>query len=145
MKAKFTGTDPFQTRQINPVSLALFLVFVAGGTLAAITAEGRVSDSIIATIVIAMMVIGFYLLFALKIANQWEKAVVLRFGRFRGLRGPGLFWMVPLVDTIPAWVDHRVTVTPFNAEKTLTKEATQKHRPLSSRKSRRASALFRLS
>ncbi|MEK7324364.1 MAG: slipin family protein [Chloroflexota bacterium] len=122
MKEKFTGTDPFQTRQINPVSFALFLVLVLGGILAAIAMDGRVSDSIIATVVIAMMAIGFYLLFALKIANQWEKAVVLRFGKFRGLRGPGLFWIAPLADTIPAWVDHRVTVTPFNAEKTLTKD-----------------------
>jgi len=94
MKTKFAGTDPFQTRQINAVSFALFLVCVVGGIIAAIAMDGRVSDSIIATIVIAMMVIGFCLLFALKIANQWEKAVVLRFGKFRGLRGPGLFcWM----------------------------------------------------
>jgi regulator of protease activity HflC (stomatin/prohibitin superfamily) len=43
-------------------------------------------------------------------------------GKFRGLRGPGLFWMIPIVDTIPAWIDHRVMVTPFSAEKTLTKD-----------------------
>jgi regulator of protease activity HflC (stomatin/prohibitin superfamily) len=48
--------------------------------------------------------------------------VVLRFGKFAGLRGPGLFWIVPIVDTIPSWIDHRVMVTPFNAEKTLTKD-----------------------
>jgi regulator of protease activity HflC (stomatin/prohibitin superfamily) len=47
---------------------------------------------------------------------------VLRFGKFRGLRGPGLFWIVPVVDNIPIWIDHRVMVTPFNAEKTLTKD-----------------------
>ncbi|NLE76324.1 MAG: slipin family protein [Chloroflexi bacterium] len=65
---------------------------------------------------------ALYLLFAIKVANQWEKAVVLRFGRYVGLRGPGLFWVVPVVDTIPMWIDHRVMVTPFNAEKTLTKD-----------------------
>jgi len=58
----------------------------------------------------------------MKVADQWEKAVVLRFGKFRGLRGPGLFWIVPIVDNIPMWIDHRVMVTPFNAEKTLTKD-----------------------
>jgi regulator of protease activity HflC (stomatin/prohibitin superfamily) len=65
---------------------------------------------------------GFYVLFALKVADQWEKAVVLRFGRFLGLRGPGMFWIVPIVDRIPLWIDHRVMVTPFSAEKTLTKD-----------------------
>jgi regulator of protease activity HflC (stomatin/prohibitin superfamily) len=63
-----------------------------------------------------------YILFAVKIADQWEKAVVLRFGRFTGLKGPGRFWIVPIVDTIPRWIDHRVMVTPFNAEKTLTRD-----------------------
>lgn len=66
--------------------------------------------------------IGLYILFALKVADQWEKAVVLRLGRFIGLRGPGVFWIIPIVDRIPAWIDHRVMVTPFSAEKTLTKD-----------------------
>jgi regulator of protease activity HflC (stomatin/prohibitin superfamily) len=47
---------------------------------------------------------------------------VLRFGRFRGLRGPGMFWVVPIVDRVTTWIDHRVMVTPFSAEKTLTKD-----------------------
>jgi regulator of protease activity HflC (stomatin/prohibitin superfamily) len=66
--------------------------------------------------------IGLFFLTSLKIAKQWEKAVVLRLGKFRGLRGPGMFWIVPVVDTTPNWIDHRVMVTPFNAEKTLTKD-----------------------
>lgn len=66
--------------------------------------------------------IGLYLLFAIKVADQWEKAVVLRFGRFTGLRGPGVFWVIPVIDRIPVWIDHRVMVTPFSAEKTLTKD-----------------------
>ncbi len=66
--------------------------------------------------------LGLYLMFALKIADQWEKAVVLRFGKYRGLLGPGLFWIIPVVDTVPEWIDHRVMVTPFSAEKTLTKD-----------------------
>jgi regulator of protease activity HflC (stomatin/prohibitin superfamily) len=65
---------------------------------------------------------GLWILFGLKIADQWEKAVVLRFGRFIGLRGPGLFWIVPVIDRVPIWIDHRVMVTPFSAEKTLTKD-----------------------
>src|SRR5574341_2275197 len=80
------------------------------------------SDLVIGATVLAMIGIGAYILFALKVASQWEKAVVLRLGRFRALRGPGLFWIVPIVDTIPSWIDHRVMVTPFSAEKTLTKD-----------------------
>ena len=66
--------------------------------------------------------IALYILFSLKVADQWEKAVVLRFGRFLSLRGPGVFWVIPIVDRIPMWIDHRVMVTPFSAEKTLTKD-----------------------
>jgi regulator of protease activity HflC (stomatin/prohibitin superfamily) len=66
--------------------------------------------------------IGIYVLIAFKVADQWEKAVVLRLGRFVGLKGPGPFLIIPIVDTIPAWVDHRVMVTPFTAERTLTKD-----------------------
>jgi regulator of protease activity HflC (stomatin/prohibitin superfamily) len=65
---------------------------------------------------------GLYVLLGLKLANQWEKAVVLRFGRFMGQKGPGLFWIVPVVDSIAQWIDQRVIVSPFSAEKTLTKD-----------------------
>lgn len=81
-----------------------------------------VAPAAIAVAVFALGLAGFTVLFALKVADQWEKAVVLRFGRFAGLRGPGLFWIVPVVDRIPIWIDHRVMVTPFSAEKTLTKD-----------------------
>ena len=69
-----------------------------------------------------ILLIAVYILLALKVAQQWEKAVVLRLGKFRGLRGPGMFWIIPIMDATPNWIDHRVMVTPFNAEKTLTKD-----------------------
>jgi regulator of protease activity HflC (stomatin/prohibitin superfamily) len=59
-----------------------------------------------------------------------RKKLLLRFGKFHKLAGPGLFWIIPIVDTIPNWIDHRVMVTPFSAEKTLTKDTGQ-HRKLS--------------
>ncbi len=71
---------------------------------------------------ILFFVLGLNVLMALKIASQWEKVVVLRYGRMRGLFGPGLFWIIPVVDTTVNWIDHRVMVTPFSAEKTLTKD-----------------------
>jgi regulator of protease activity HflC (stomatin/prohibitin superfamily) len=72
--------------------------------------------------VLVLNLIGIYVLAAFRIANQWEKAIVLRLGRFVGLKGPGSFWIIPIADTIPLWVDHRVMVTPFTAERTLTKD-----------------------
>jgi regulator of protease activity HflC (stomatin/prohibitin superfamily) len=59
---------------------------------------------------------------AIKIADQWEKAVVLRLGRFQSLRGPGLFFIIPIIDTVAYWIDTRVITTSFTAEKTLTKD-----------------------
>ncbi len=76
----------------------------------------------IRAIVIPLGVVAVYLLVALQVANQWEKAVVLRLGKFRGLAGPGMFSIIPVLDSIPMWIDHRVMVTPFNAEKALTKD-----------------------
>ncbi|MBN1309968.1 MAG: slipin family protein [Anaerolineae bacterium] len=82
----------------------------------------KLPDGLIAAVVLIPNVVGFYILFALRKADQWEKAVVLRNGRFRGLFGPGLFWVIPIIDQVSEWIDHRVMVTPFNAEKTLTKD-----------------------
>ncbi len=59
---------------------------------------------------------------SIKIADQWEKAVVLRLGRFHALKGPGLFFIIPIIDTIPYWIDIRVIATSFTAEKTVTKD-----------------------
>jgi regulator of protease activity HflC (stomatin/prohibitin superfamily) len=59
---------------------------------------------------------------AIKIADPWDKAIVLRLGHFQSLRGPGLFLIVPILDTIPYWIDTRVIATSFKAEKTLTKD-----------------------
>jgi regulator of protease activity HflC (stomatin/prohibitin superfamily) len=68
------------------------------------------------------LVIGFTLMQSPKIAQQWERAVVLRLGKYIGLRGPGLFWIVPFVDTVTRWIDQRVITTSFAAEETLTSD-----------------------
>ena len=59
---------------------------------------------------------------SIKIADPWDRSVVLRLGHFHSLRGPGLFFIVPILDTIPYWIDTRVITTAFKAEKTLTKD-----------------------
>ena len=66
--------------------------------------------------------VGLVLMQSPKIAKQWEKAVVLRLGKFIGLRGPGLFWIVPFIDTVTSWIDQRVITTSFAAEQTLTSD-----------------------
>ena len=68
------------------------------------------------------VLLGLLLAQSPKIARQWERAVVLRLGKFVGLRGPGLFWIIPFVDTISAWIDQRVITTGFAAEETLTSD-----------------------
>ncbi|WP_220388817.1 slipin family protein [[Flexibacter] sp. ATCC 35208] len=73
-------------------------------------------------IAIAAFIIGLAVSSSIKIADPWDKAVVLRLGQFRSLKGPGLFFIIPILDTIPYWVDTRVITTSFKAEKTLTKD-----------------------
>jgi regulator of protease activity HflC (stomatin/prohibitin superfamily) len=65
---------------------------------------------------------GVVLMQSPKVAQQWERGVVLRLGRFVGLRGPGLFWIMPLVDTVSSWIDQRTITTSFAAEQTLTSD-----------------------
>jgi regulator of protease activity HflC (stomatin/prohibitin superfamily) len=69
---------------------------------------------------VAILAAGFALMQAPRVAQQWERAVVLRLGRFVGLRGPGLFWIVPFVDRVTSWIDQRTVTTSFAAEQTLT-------------------------
>jgi regulator of protease activity HflC (stomatin/prohibitin superfamily) len=66
--------------------------------------------------------IALFVSSSINIANPWDKAVVLRLGKFQALRGPGLFFIIPILDTIPYWIDTRVITTSFKAEKTLTKD-----------------------
>jgi regulator of protease activity HflC (stomatin/prohibitin superfamily) len=73
-------------------------------------------------LVAAVLVVGTYGLFAVKVADQWEKAVVLRLGRFRGLRGPGPFLVVPVVDSVRRYVDQRLRVAAVRAETALTRD-----------------------
>jgi regulator of protease activity HflC (stomatin/prohibitin superfamily) len=107
---------------ISGIAGTLFAILLIAATLGAILMDGKVADWVIGTYVLGLTLIGTYILFALKVASQWEKAVVLRLGKFHKLAGPGMFWVIPIVDTIPTWIDHRVMVTPFAAQKTLTKD-----------------------
>lgn len=71
---------------------------------------------------IAGAILGAYALFSIKVAKQWQKAAVLRLGRYRGLRGPGLFFVIPVVDSVSRYVDQRVRVANVSAESALTRD-----------------------
>jgi len=71
------------------------------------------------------LVIGVLASLSIKVADQWEKVVVLRLGKFHSLKGPGLFFIIPVLDQIPYWIDTRVITTRFKAETTLTREREQ--------------------
>ncbi len=115
--------DSPEAVHVPGVAVAVFLTLLTlGMLLVLVMASQGVSGSWIALTIFLTVVVAFYALLAIKVARQWEKGVVLRLGRFTGLRGPGLFTIVPIIDTLANWIDHRVMVTPFNAEKTLTKD-----------------------
>jgi regulator of protease activity HflC (stomatin/prohibitin superfamily) len=109
--------------QVNGVAILVFLILMLVSSGAAVwMALERVKVLWIIGELLVLNIIGLYILLAFKVAEQWEKAIHLRLGRFIGLKGPGPFWIIPVVDTIPAWIDHRVMVTSFTAERTLTKD-----------------------
>lgn len=109
-------------QHISAIAGLLFIILLIVAIWGAAAFNKHISDILLEIWIIGWALLATYLLFSLKVASQWEKAIVLRLGRFKGLRGPGFFWIVPILDSIPSWIDHRVMVTPFSAEKTLTKD-----------------------
>ncbi len=107
---------------IPPIAGTLFGILLLIAMFGAIYGESRYPDTAIGLWVTIWTLAGTYILFGLKVAAQWEKVVVLRLGKFHKLAGPGMFWIIPILDTTPTWIDHRVMVTPFAAQKTLTKD-----------------------
>lgn len=117
-KKKNQQPDP----HIPPIAGMIFGVMILIAILGVAIGDGKYGDAILGAWVAVWTLIGVYIMFALKVANQWEKAVVLRLGKFHGLKGPGAFWIIPVIDNVTSWIDHRVIVTSFSAEKTLTKD-----------------------
>ena len=113
----FAGSDGsgVSVPRVNFVAIAILL-----GAAAASVYAWQSTDSPLAPV--AILALGVVLMQAPRVAQQWERAVVLRLGRFVGLRGPGLFWVVPFVDRVTAWIDQRTITTSFAAEQTLTSD-----------------------
>jgi len=104
-----------EKNQVPGIAMALFVIFGAAG-LGLTTMLGNRLPLIVG------LLVGVYLLFSIKVADQWEKVAVLRLGRFVGLRGPGWFHMFPIVDTLSRYVDQRVRTANVTAESTLTRD-----------------------
>src|SRR3989440_3032901 len=103
------------TNQVNGAAMALFVACVAAGFGITAVVGNRIP-------LFTGLAVGIYLLFSIKIADQWEKVAVLRLGRYIGLRGPGVFHVIPIVDRLSRFVDQRVRVANVTAESTLTRD-----------------------
>jgi len=101
---------------IHPFTLSVFVgLAVVGGIGGVAVAQPAVT--------VAVLGVGILWLLTVRVARQWERAVVLRLGKYHQLRGPGVFSVIPLLDTIPYWIDMRTITAPFTAERTLTKDS----------------------
>jgi regulator of protease activity HflC (stomatin/prohibitin superfamily) len=108
-------------KRTNPIQFLIFVALFAVGAGIAVVAGGAVNTPNVPILVVSV-VLAFLLSTAVKVANEWDRAVVLRLGHFRAIRGPGLFVIVPIIDTIPYWIDVRVITGSFKAEKSLTRD-----------------------
>ena len=101
--------------------LAGFLAFIAF-VLAGVALATEPESSVHITLAVILAIIGIFIPQSLMMANQWERAVVLRMGRLQSVRGPGVFLIVPIIDRVAAWLDQRIQTTEFNAESALSKD-----------------------
>jgi regulator of protease activity HflC (stomatin/prohibitin superfamily) len=102
-------------RPPNVVGIALLAIPILAGLVITLNTNNPFP-------VIGGLLIGLVLMQAPRIAQQWERAIILRLGRFQSMKGPGLFWIVPFIDRIPTWIDQRTITTSFAAEQTLTSD-----------------------
>jgi len=111
------GLSTYPVRQpVSALGLAVFVVCLLLGAALAALLKTPIP-------ILLLLPIGIYWLFAIKVAQQWERVAVLRMGKYQGLAGPGLFTIVPILDTLSDYVDQRVRVTEVQAESSLTRDA----------------------
>lgn len=113
-QAKSSLPNPNAPR-VNILAALAFLILLTGGLVPTLMLRNPIWA-------IAGFILGLLFAQTLKVAKQWERAVVLRLGRYAGLRGPGLFLIIPIIDSIAAWIDQRIITTSFAAEQTLTSD-----------------------
>jgi regulator of protease activity HflC (stomatin/prohibitin superfamily) len=106
----------------NSFAILMFILILGIGALLAYSMYIPTASFVSILVFVVAFIIAVLVASAIKVADQWEKAVVLRLGKFHALRGPGLFLIIPIIDVIVYWIDTRVIPTSFTAEKTLTKD-----------------------
>jgi regulator of protease activity HflC (stomatin/prohibitin superfamily) len=109
-------------RQNSSFAALIFVVILGAGGAVAFGLYSASSNVAAVFVLACSLVLAYIAASGIKVADQWSKAVVLRLGKFRSLEGPGLFLIIPIVDSIPYWIDTRVLTSSFKAEKTLTKD-----------------------
>jgi len=112
--------EVIEMRKSSAFATLIFVVILAiGGGLAFAMNRANMANAWIGVIT---FVIALVVYLSIKVADQWERVVILRLGKFRSIKGPGLFFIIPVIDVIPYWIDTRVITGSFKAEKTLTKD-----------------------
>ena len=109
-------------RQSNSIPALVFVVILGLGAALAFGLHSISADLAAIAVFACSLALAYFFASAIKVADQWSKAVVLRLGKFRSLEGPGLFLIIPIIESIPYWIDTRVLTSSFKAEKTLTKD-----------------------
>ena len=109
-------TQTIKKSYFNPITIATLVIFVAAST------AFYFLEIVSLEIFIALLILSVFISSSVHVADQWEKAVVLRLGKYKGLKGPGIFFIIPIIDRIDKYIDQRVRVTDFVAEQTLTKD-----------------------
>lgn len=100
----------------NPISVTLLIILLS------VSVGLYFLEKIGIPILLSLIIISVFIASSIHIADQWDKAVVLRMGKYKGLKGPGLFLIIPIIDRIDSYIDQRIRVTDFKAEQTLTKD-----------------------
>jgi len=109
------SASPAWNQRTNFIALAILVISAGSGALLTLSTGNP-------AFVLLFILAGLVLMQSPKIASQWDRAVVLRLGRFHAMCGPGLFWIIPLVDRVASWIDQRTITTSFAAEQTLTSD-----------------------
>lgn len=109
-------------RKSSSFAALIFVIILGIGCVLAFVIYNVTANMESQWIAAISFVIALFVSLAIKVADQWERVIILRLGKFRSLKGPGLFLIIPIIDTVPYWIDIRVITSTFKAEKTLTKD-----------------------
>jgi regulator of protease activity HflC (stomatin/prohibitin superfamily) len=109
-------------RKSSSFAALIFIVILGIGCVLAYITYSITANMASQWIAVIAFIIAFFVSLSIKVADQWERVVILRLGKFLSLKGPGLFLIIPVIDTVPYWIDTRVITASFKAEKTLTKD-----------------------